>query len=290
MKTHQKKWFTLVELIVVIVILAILTTIGFISLQSYGRSTRNSVRVSDIEVIRLAIQEDLLNGGNILDYVEAHGQEIRDANIAGRLATTQAMVDMGSGTTVNYKAGTVNATALGLVESDLRDPISNELYRVGVTTDRKGHFEVAATIERPDGQVSRVIWSYTDRTATQDVEGIGEVWSKRFQVTDGEFKRYIQEGDYLTGATITPGTQVLKVYDGWSILQLSEPLTGNTTAINIATTEVQCLIGGLEGTPACDGSPDAPYDVWENPGTGFGGYCEFNEDLFNGCTISPWTR
>jgi prepilin-type N-terminal cleavage/methylation domain-containing protein/uncharacterized protein (TIGR02145 family) len=44
----NKKGFTLVELIVVITILAILWTIGFISLQWYSKSARDSTRISDI--------------------------------------------------------------------------------------------------------------------------------------------------------------------------------------------------------------------------------------------------
>lgn len=44
--------FTLVELIVTISILAILGTIGIISLLGYQNSARDSVRVSDIKSIQ----------------------------------------------------------------------------------------------------------------------------------------------------------------------------------------------------------------------------------------------
>jgi prepilin-type N-terminal cleavage/methylation domain-containing protein len=47
----KKGWFTLVELIVVITILAILWTIAFLSFQWYNRSARDSVRTSDIKNI-----------------------------------------------------------------------------------------------------------------------------------------------------------------------------------------------------------------------------------------------
>ncbi|MDP2090240.1 MAG: type II secretion system protein, partial [Candidatus Gracilibacteria bacterium] len=42
----NKKAFTLVELIVTIIILAILGTIVFISLQGYSQTARDSVRIS----------------------------------------------------------------------------------------------------------------------------------------------------------------------------------------------------------------------------------------------------
>ncbi len=49
MQHIKNKWFTLVELIVVITILIILWTIAFISLQWYTKSARNSTRISDIK-------------------------------------------------------------------------------------------------------------------------------------------------------------------------------------------------------------------------------------------------
>ena len=47
----NKKAFTLVELIVVITILAILSTIWYISFQWYGLSSRDSVRLNDMKSI-----------------------------------------------------------------------------------------------------------------------------------------------------------------------------------------------------------------------------------------------
>ena len=48
-------WFTLVELIVVITILAILWTIGFMSFQSYNVFARDSVRVGNLKTIESAL-------------------------------------------------------------------------------------------------------------------------------------------------------------------------------------------------------------------------------------------
>jgi len=48
----NKKWFTLVELIVVVTILAILGTIWFLSFQWFSRDARDSVRLSDIRVLK----------------------------------------------------------------------------------------------------------------------------------------------------------------------------------------------------------------------------------------------
>ncbi len=57
----NKKAFTLVELIVVITIIAILWTIAFISLQWYSKSSRNSVRISDVSNMKISLELFHLN-------------------------------------------------------------------------------------------------------------------------------------------------------------------------------------------------------------------------------------
>jgi len=61
MHINYKKAFTLVELIVAITILAILWTIAFISLQWYSKSSRDSVRISDVSNMKTALELFHLN-------------------------------------------------------------------------------------------------------------------------------------------------------------------------------------------------------------------------------------
>ena len=58
-----KKWFTLVELIVVITILAILWTIAFTSLQWYARDARDTKRISDVWNIKKSLENFVLQTG-----------------------------------------------------------------------------------------------------------------------------------------------------------------------------------------------------------------------------------
>ena len=60
-KQNNSLWFTLVELIVVITILAILGTIAFISLQGYSAQARDSKRLSDIQNIKKSLELFSLN-------------------------------------------------------------------------------------------------------------------------------------------------------------------------------------------------------------------------------------
>lgn len=55
-RTRKGNWFTLVELIVVITILAILGTIWFISFSQYNYYARDGVRVSDIKSIQSGLE------------------------------------------------------------------------------------------------------------------------------------------------------------------------------------------------------------------------------------------
>lgn len=56
MKKIQRKAFTLVELIVVMIILAILATVSFLGLSSYPGQARDSVRISDLHSIRKSLE------------------------------------------------------------------------------------------------------------------------------------------------------------------------------------------------------------------------------------------
>ena len=51
----NKNAFTLIELIVVVVILSILWTIAFISIQEYSSDSRNSVRITDLWIIKQSL-------------------------------------------------------------------------------------------------------------------------------------------------------------------------------------------------------------------------------------------
>lgn len=55
-KNNYLKWFTIVELIVVILVLAILWTIAFVSLQWYSKDARDSTRLTDLKTISKTLE------------------------------------------------------------------------------------------------------------------------------------------------------------------------------------------------------------------------------------------
>lgn len=54
---QRRSGFTLVELIIAIAILAVLSTVGFVSFSSYGLDARNTTRASDMGNLEVALRE-----------------------------------------------------------------------------------------------------------------------------------------------------------------------------------------------------------------------------------------
>lgn len=98
-----KKWFTLVELIVVIAILAILSTVAFISFQWYSQSSRDSIRLTDTKMIQKTLDLELTKNQVIpypsdyitlrLDWVDIWYQWDAWINTLWKIWITQEVLD-----------------------------------------------------------------------------------------------------------------------------------------------------------------------------------------------------
>ncbi len=128
---QTQKGFTLVELIVVITILAILGTIGFISMQGYSQSAREATRVSDLTTIEKALV--------FFHTTENYFPEPSDfisVTFSGSLAWKQG----------SFWEDTRLVT--GRISESPRDPLTNNLYAYSVTNNRQ-EFELWAISETP---------------------------------------------------------------------------------------------------------------------------------------------
>lgn len=63
-KKRKLHGFTLVELVVVITILAILGTIGFLSVGGYSSRTRDSARVADVAQVSKSLDLSVITAGS----------------------------------------------------------------------------------------------------------------------------------------------------------------------------------------------------------------------------------
>ncbi len=157
MRNTKRQWFTLVELIVVITILAILGTIAFVSLQGYSADARNTKRTSNIDQIQSAISTKQTQWATLLAMVTA----VTDNQIFATAQVAWTWVLIGT----DYQAGTVNYNALGMKQVDFVDPSSNKPYAIGITNKVEGRFEIGASLENGWGpRTARILWNWNPRT------------------------------------------------------------------------------------------------------------------------------
>ncbi len=234
MKNIKKSWFTLVELIVVITILAILWSIAFISLQGYSSDARNSKRTSDLNSIQSAMSTQLAQGQAIKSFVwaDSNGNAFTNINIAWTWSTTD-----------DYAAGSINYAALPVKAADFLDPSTNAPYVIGITTKNNGKYELAASIEQGAGsKVARVVWNYNAR-------GSGAIfvntWSIASVLTLDNTTNinFFSPGDTVTASgTTTTITKITKVSGDWLTITLADPVEANVLSLNLTLPEWGALI------------------------------------------------
>jgi type II secretory pathway pseudopilin PulG len=122
--------FNLAELIVVITILAILGTIGFISLQGYAQSARESSRISDMRTIEKAL---------LLHQTQYETLPLPD----------NALTLTVSGSIVAYQGDLGPQTLTAIRQAgEVRDPLDDTLYTYTLHSNRRD-FQLLGFMERP---------------------------------------------------------------------------------------------------------------------------------------------
>ncbi|MDD3302854.1 MAG: InlB B-repeat-containing protein, partial [Candidatus Gracilibacteria bacterium] len=124
-----KKAFTLVELIVTIVVLAILTTISFLSFQGFSKSSRDSVRISDIDNIEKNLGLFIVNTG----YYPTPDNPT-SITYKGGLAWVQGTI----GDNVTKNIENINKKPI--------DPLTNSEYAYSITNNKR-EYQIGTIIE-----------------------------------------------------------------------------------------------------------------------------------------------
>ncbi len=260
---NLKKWFTLVELIVVITILAILWSIAFISLQGYSADARNTKRNSNLASLQSAISSKLAatQGGIMSFVVPVTASRISTAGTQSIAWFTWAALT--SGVTGMYDAGTINFTNLWVKQSDFQDPGTQEDYVIGATIRKLGKYEIAATLEQGSTSVAKVVGDYIARPVTTIATTvISNTPQKRVNITsDAEY------GRFFVGDRVSVGWSwsydILWVSMNGQTLTLSGSnnlVVGNTPNL-VLTAEMAGLIeeGGTPTGTVIDGLTVLPY-------------------------------
>ncbi|MDD2565584.1 MAG: fibrinogen-like YCDxxxxGGGW domain-containing protein [Candidatus Gracilibacteria bacterium] len=123
--------FTLVELIVVIVILAILSTIAFLSFNSYSSSSRDTVRVTDINSLKKSMELFSIKAGTYPTPDDG-----KDITYSGGTIWTQG--------TLGDKATKLIST----ISKKPTDPLTSKEYTYSLLSNKR-EFQIAADFENP---------------------------------------------------------------------------------------------------------------------------------------------
>lgn len=256
MKNIKKQWFTLVELIVVITILAILWSIAFISLQGYSSDARNSKRTSDLGSLQSALSTQLAQGQAILSFVTS----VSDNRIVAWATTAIWWTWIIYGT--DYDAGTINYAALPAVKQvDFQDP-TGQAYAFWATTKKNWQYELAATIEQGQwAKIAKVQWTYSPR----EKRTIAITWTTNAVITNLTWSAYINyfyPWDWVVRAsgTVVVTWSITKISADWMAITTSA-WSSTDTSITLASSSVKEPIGLIKWTKWTEAG-SIIYDQW----------------------------
>lgn len=175
-QAKNTKGFTLVELIVVITILAILATIGFLSLQGYTSDAKETKTMANLRTVSSSlVNESAVTGKSFSDYITTGSN-----NLSGSVNLYGTAVTLSS---TNYAAGKLNASALRIDGSKFFDKNAAgtaQEFRVGSATvnetangktRQRSVFQVAGTLKGTTSTTALVEGTYATSTGT-DILGL----------------------------------------------------------------------------------------------------------------------
>ncbi len=243
----MNKWFTLVELVVTVVVLGILSTLGFVYMTWHTSSSRDAVRVSDMWKIQTAIENQIIQGVPLLAFTTG-GQEIPGISIGG-----SSVID-----STQYVSWDILYSVLEVPEKVTQDP-QWPTYKVWVTSKSKWKYQIAASLENQGEQKAKVLGNYRPRTQNAfDVTGTS--WTREVFLTHPEDVIKVYPWDFITGVGIPTGTTIKSI--GWDGMRLSltHTLNSNITSLQLAQDETNGLIKSFDtNTPVIDAEQNLPY-------------------------------
>ena len=84
----KRSGFTLIELLIVMVIIAVLATLGFVSYSNALTNTRNAKGISDMKALQAALEQEYTNNGG--RYTTAAGNGVCDYTLETPLSGAEA--------------------------------------------------------------------------------------------------------------------------------------------------------------------------------------------------------
>lgn len=138
-KTQNKKWFSLVELIISISILIILSTLWFMSYSWYTKNARDSKRISDIQLLKSSILVYSKSNEWIFpDFSESSSWVIYTWTLLNQISKQQKIDEK-----FLWKIW---------ISNKLLDPLSGTNYVYWISWDKK-YFQFSSTLEKQNNNI-----------------------------------------------------------------------------------------------------------------------------------------
>lgn len=160
-KYKYKKWFTLVELIIVITILAILSVIAFTSFQNYLWSAKDSKRLANIKAIEKGLELFYVKTAR---YPKPEGENISEWTIDGKVYVLRGEIGQNIISQIH-----INTLPI--------DPDTEHKYIYATMGEANDEYQIATILEK--------------NTAYQSI--IPHVYAKDYQArVDGKYKWFLK--------------------------------------------------------------------------------------------------
>ncbi len=229
---ENNAWFTLVELIVVISILAILWTIAFLSFQWYSAEARNSKRISNLWNVSEKIIFETIQWVKIKSLVKDRTNTL----------SWHVYWWVDSILWDNYDAWTINFDAIWVNEENFLDPLGNK-YIIWISTKFLWSFELAASMEKNWTFVWKIVWTYNPRKSALTESSIWSwFWEKIIFLNKNN---WLRQGDKIITDWASPATLVilwLSTQNSWHRASLDWIVPADATKIKLLMDDTQWLI------------------------------------------------
>jgi len=142
----MNKAFTLVELIVVITILAILWTLGFVSFQWYSQDAKWSKVLSDIKSLSSVIEAKLTEWTNVHNFIGTPNTLNEVTNLKNGIGTFAGGVTS-SGST--YNVWNINFITLQQDGTDFQNTTNGSIYKI---------WTLSSVVNRESYIMYQIVW------------------------------------------------------------------------------------------------------------------------------------
>ena len=184
MKHNYKQAFTLVELIVVITILAVLATVGFISMMWYAQSSRDSVRLTDLKSITKAFEVKRTKD----EVLPLPDQKI-DITASGTIFQYQWVLEK-------------NTLAKSWVHNGWLDPLSQEPYGYAVNLSRN-KFQLIWFLENSETTANNI---FSQSFADNSERFVKTVWQPLGILLDSNTNEIITQSGSINSINLNTNT------------------------------------------------------------------------------------